>query len=417
MAHGLLESSDENENPFDIGRRYLNDLLSRCLLEDYSVAFLYGVFKMHDLLHDLALLVSKNECCLANSFKQSITPSIRHVSLINSDSSEESASAFLNKLGHVRTLRFSYMGKSVTSNKSFDENCLKFQRLRVLDLFGSTFEVLPEWVGNLKHLRYLNLCDCRHIKKLPNSICELQNLLSLGFAGCDQIEELPKYMRNMTSLVFLSLTTKQRDLNGHGLEHLKSLQFLIIWGCENLQYLFEGIQNLTSLHTLGVASCKNLVSLPHGLNNLTSLQTLVIGICEKLDLSEAQGFREKEDDDYQGFSLESLETTALPKLETLPHWLLRGSANTLKNLMMKDCKNLRASPEWHNLTSLEKVDITRCPGLSSLPDTMQRLKQLRIEGCPLLTERCKQQVGVDWPKIAHASLIFLDAIRISVEDD
>ncbi|KAL4352839.1 hypothetical protein GQ457_06G016650 [Hibiscus cannabinus] len=299
MAHGLLESSDENENPFEIGRQYLNDLLSRSLIEDFSVAFLYGIFKMHDL----ALLVAKNECCLVNSFKQSIAPSIRHVCLINSDSSDQSASAFLNKLGHVRTLRFPYMRKGVTSNKSLDENCLRFQRLRVLDLFGSTFEVLPEWIGNLKHLRYLNLCDCRHIKRLPNSICELQNLLSLDFAGCDQIEELPKGMRNMTSLIFLSLTTKQRDLNGYGLEHLKSLQFLIIWGCENLEYLFEGIHKLTSLHTLGVASCKNLVSLPHGLNNLTSLQTLVIGICEKLDLSEAQGFREKEDDDDQGSGL------------------------------------------------------------------------------------------------------------------
>ncbi|GMI65032.1 hypothetical protein like AT3G14470 [Hibiscus trionum] len=371
MAHGLLESSDENENPFDIGRQYLNDLFSRSLIEDHSVAYLYGVFKMHDLLHDLALLVAKNECCLVNSFKQSIAPSIRHVCLINSDSSDQSASEFLNKLGHVRTLRFPYMGKGLTSSKSLDENCLRFQRLRVLDLFGSTFEVLPEWIGNLKHLRYLNLCDCRHIKKLPDSICELQNLLSLGFAGCDQIEELPKDMRNMTRLVFLSLTTKQRDLNGYGLEHLKSLQFLIIWGCENLEYLFQGIQNLTSLHTLGVACCKNLVSLPHD----------------------------------------------LPKLEALPHWLLRRSANTLKNLVIKDCEKLVSSPEWHNLTSLEKVEITRCRRLSSLPETMQRLKQLYVEGCPLLSERCKQEIGVDWPKIAHASLIVLDGIRISVEGD
>ncbi|KAL4353364.1 hypothetical protein GQ457_06G016740 [Hibiscus cannabinus] len=395
MAHGLLESSDENENPFDIGRQYLNELLSRSLLEDCRVAYLYGVFKMHDLLHDLALVVAKSECCLVNSYKQNITPSIRHVCLTNSDSSDVSASNFLGKLGHVRTLRFPNMGKSVTSSKSSHENCLRFQPLRVLDLFGSTFEVLPEWIGNLKHLRYLNLCDCRHIKKLPNSICDLQNLLSLCFTGCDQIEELPKEMRKMTRLIVLSLTTKQRDLNGYGLEDLKSLQFLIIWGCENLEYLFEGIHKLTSLHTLGVASCKNLVSLPRGLNNLTSLQTLVIGICEKLDLSEAQGFRDKEEDGYQGFRLESLETTDLPKLEALPHWLLRGSANTLKNLMMKDCKNLRASPEWHNLTSLEKVEITRCPGLSSLPESMQCLKQLHIEGCPLLTERCKQEIGVE----------------------
>ncbi|KAE8721164.1 putative LRR and NB-ARC domains-containing disease resistance protein [Hibiscus syriacus] len=418
MAHGLLESSDENENPFDIGRQYLNELLSRFLFQDFDVAFLYSVFKMHDLLHDLALLLAKNECRLVNTFKHNISPSIRHLCLINSDSSDESASDFLGKLGHVRTLRFPNMGKTATS-KFLDENCLsRFQPLRVLDLFGSAFEVLPNWIGNLKHLRHLNLCDCRHIKKPPNSICELQNLLSLGFAGCDQIEELPKDMRKMTRLIFLSLTTKQRDLNGHGLEHLKSLQFLIIWGCDNLEYLFEGIQNLTSLHTLGVASCKNLVSLPHGLNNLTALQTLVIGICEKLVLSEPLGFKEKEDDDDdQRFSLLSLETTCLPKLENLPRWLIRRSANTLKNVMIRDCENLTASPEWHDLTSLEKVEIVRCRRLSSLPETMQRLKRLHIEGCPVLSERCIQDVGVDWPKIAHVSLISLDGNIISVEDD
>ncbi|KAE8721165.1 hypothetical protein F3Y22_tig00016637pilonHSYRG00048 [Hibiscus syriacus] len=240
MAHGLLESSDENENPFDIGRQYLNELLSRSLFEDFNVAFLYGVFKMHHLLHDLALLVAKNECCLVNTFKEKIAPSIRHVRLINSDSSNESASDLVS----------------------------------------------------------LNLCDCRHMKKLPNSICELQNLLGLGFAGCDQIEELPKDMGKMTR-----------------------------------------IQNLTSLHTLGVASCKNLVSLPHGLNNLTALQTLVIGICEKLVLSEPHGFKEKEDDDHQGFSLQSLETTCLPKLENLPLHRSRTISHHLKKFRSSVCQS------------------------------------------------------------------------------
>ncbi|KAK8594050.1 hypothetical protein V6N11_001698 [Hibiscus sabdariffa] len=394
MAHGLLESSNENENPFDIGRQNLNELLSRSLFHDYNVAFLYDTFKMHDLLHDLALLIAKNECCMVNSFEQNIAPGIRHVYLLNSDSSKGSASEFLKKLGHARTLRFPYMGNGPTQ-KSFLETCLRrFQHLRMLDVFGSTFE------------------------KIPNSICKLPNLQSLGFAGCDQIEKLPKDMRYMTSLRCLSLTTKQRDLNGHGLEHLKSLQFLIIWGCENLEHLFEGIHKLTFLHTLGVANCRNLVSLPHGLNRLTALKTLVIGICGKLDLSTTHGSQEKEDDDdNQGFNLQSLETTDLPKLEALPHWLLRRSANSLRNVTIKHCENLTASSEWHNLTSLEKVEIAGCPRLSSLPKTMQRLKQLHIGGCPILSERCRQEIGVDWPKIAHASLIVLDGHKISVEDD
>ncbi|MBA0608618.1 hypothetical protein Godav_020813 [Gossypium davidsonii] len=87
----------------------------------------------------------------------------------------------------------------------------------MLDLSESNLKVLHKWIGNLKHLRKLNISNCPNIKKLPNSICELQKLQTLDFDGCDQIEELPKDMRHVVNLRFLSLTTKQRDLRGHGL--------------------------------------------------------------------------------------------------------------------------------------------------------------------------------------------------------
>ncbi|TYG75806.1 hypothetical protein ES288_D03G062100v1 [Gossypium darwinii] len=421
MAHGLLESSHKNENPEDIGKRYLNDLLSRSFFQDYDLAFFFDAFKIHDLLHDIALSVAKNECCIVNTFEQNIAPGIRHVCLTNSDSSEENASKFLGKLGHLRTLRLPNLRNGPTS-ESFIETCLKrFQHLRMLNLSGSTLEVLPRWIGNLKHLRFLDISNCPNIKKLPNSICKLQNLQTLFLDGCDQIEELPKDMRYMISLRFLLLATKQRDLHGHGLQHLKSLRVLAIYGCENLEYLFDGIQKLTSLHTLWIVDCKKLVSLPHGLKYVAALQSLVIGVCEKLDLSTAQGLKEKEDynEDYlvdTGFSLQSLYIADLPKLKALPQWLLRGSANTLKNLTITGCENLTTLAEWHILTSLEKLEIKCCPKLSTLPKTMKRLKQLKIEDCTLVSQRCQQEIGEGWPKVAHASRIVLDGNTITAPE-
>ncbi|XVF30500.1 hypothetical protein REPUB_Repub16aG0063500 [Reevesia pubescens] len=197
MAHGLLEPFNKNEYPEDIGRQYLNDLLSRSLFQDFDDQLVIKKFKMHDLLHDLASGVAKNECCIINSFGQNVDhQGIRHLCIINPDSSEGNASKFFNKLGQVRTLRFPDM-EDGPRNKSFIETCLKrSQHLRVLDLTGSTLEALPKTIGNLKHLRYLNLNGNHNIKKLPNSICKLQNLQSLFLAGCDQIEELPKDMSN-----------------------------------------------------------------------------------------------------------------------------------------------------------------------------------------------------------------------------
>ncbi|XP_052477860.1 putative disease resistance protein RGA3 [Gossypium raimondii] len=209
-----------------------------------------------------------------------------------------------------------------------------------------------------------------------------------------------------------------KDLGGNGLQHLKSLQLLVIYGCPNLKYLFQEIQELTSLNTLVIAACKNLVSLPLGLENLTALQSLIIADCEQLNLSRAQGFQEKiEKVEEDGFSLLSLGIVNLPKLGALPQWLLRGSANTLKNLTIAECVNLTTSVEWHNLTSLEKPAIIHCPQLLSLPNNMQRLKQLKIEYCPLLSQRCQQGTGVDWLNIVHASFIVLDGNAISANDN
>ncbi|MBA0735191.1 hypothetical protein Gogos_019058 [Gossypium gossypioides] len=336
-------------------------LIAFWMAHDYDDISIFGTFKMHDLLHDLASFVAKNECCIVNSFEQNIVPGIRHVSLVNSDdSSDENASKFFKKIGYLRTLEFPIC------SKSFTEACLKrFQHLRMLDLSESNFEVLPEWIGNLKHSRKLNISNCPNIKKLPNSICELQKLQTLDFDGCEQIEELPKDMRHVVNLRFLSLTTKQRDLRA-------------------------------------------------------TLQWLVIGSCEKLDLSTTQGFKEKEADDdiqdyliHNGFSLQSLAILDLLKLEALPQWLLLVSANTLKNLTIRNCENLKTLAEWHNLTSFEIVEIKHCPEFSSLPKSMQCLKQLRIEDSPLLSLRCQQEMGVEWPKIAHASPIVLDGNSIS----
>lgn len=105
---------------------------------------------------------------------------------------------------------------------------------------------------------------------------------------------------------------------------------------------------------------------------VAALQTLVIGACEKLDLSMAQGLVDT------GFSLQSLYIADLPKLKALPQWLLRESANTCKNLTITGCENLTSLAEWHDVTSLEKLEIKCCPKLSSLPKTMKRLKELKI---------------------------------------
>ncbi|XP_021281950.1 putative disease resistance protein RGA3 [Herrania umbratica] len=269
LAHGLIQTSKKNEDLEDIGRQYLNDLVSRCFFQDYEEELIFINFKMHDLLHDLALLIAKNECSTVSSSKQDIAQGVRHLCLTNCDSPEESDFQLLNKVGHVRSFRFTDTDIG-PSNKSFIETCLKrFQHLRLLDLQGSNLEVLPRRIGNLKHLRYVDLSGNHFITKLPNSICKLQNLQTLYLVGCDGIEELPRDMRYLISLRCLSLTTKQKVLRG--LERsANTLKCLHIRECENLATLPEW-HNLTSLEKLEIIQCPKLSTLPERMQRLKQL--------------------------------------------------------------------------------------------------------------------------------------------------
>ncbi|XVF41676.1 hypothetical protein PTKIN_Ptkin01aG0299100 [Pterospermum kingtungense] len=258
MAHGLLQSSGKNED-----------------LED---------------------IVAKNECCIINSCNKKIPQGVRHLCLDKVNFVEENiCRSFLDSpnLSQMRTLVF-----RGPSSECFIEKCVaRCQKLRVLDLRGANFHVVPRKIASLKHLRYLDLEGNSNIKKLLKSIGKLQSLQTLVID--EELEELPRDMRYLINLRMLVMSTRHRVLREKGLEHLQSLRYLIIGGCVNLEYLFEGFQNLTSLRSLMIVECKILISLPHDLRSSTALRHLIIMNCRNLDLNMPSGMegREKEGDD------------------------------------------------------------------------------------------------------------------------
>ena len=314
----------------------------------------------------------------------------------------DGAATLLNKLSNgVQSILIpSQVELPIYVNKDFVEVCIsRFKYLRLLDLEFSCFEVLPSSISTLKHLRYLKLGGNEEIKKLPNSICDLQNLETLLLTLCKGIEELPRDIRKMINLRVLSISTKQMYLPDKGIECLRSLRSLGFMKCPRLKFLPEGIQQLIALRILGFIGCESLISLPRGMKHLTTLESLSIINCREVNLMEGE--------DYPT-SLRSLTIGKLPQLMALPQWFM-GSANTLQLLIIYDCENLVALPEWlSNLFSLEKLVIAGCEKLSSLPEGMQRLtalKELEIEYCPELSRNCKRDIGKEWHKIAHVPLV------------
>ncbi|KAJ0047785.1 hypothetical protein Pint_16988 [Pistacia integerrima] len=272
----------------------------------------------------------------------------------------------------------------------------KFNYLRLLLLCGILFEVLPNSIGTLRHLRYLDLGGNSSLKKIPRSICELQNLLMLRLRGCYQLKKLPNNIRKMISLRFLEITTQEEVLPENGIGCLSFLQYLYLFGCSNLVRLCEGMQGLKSLRTLHIEGTF-VISLPYALKSLTKLEMLVISYCRKLNLK-----MELQANDLElRLSLKKFIVYDLQSLVDLPQLLLQASANTLEYMRIEMCGNLEALPEWfQKLESLEKLRISSCWRLSSLPEGIKRLtslKELHITRCPSLTESCRN----DMSKIAH----------------
>ncbi|KAJ0043222.1 hypothetical protein Pint_17874 [Pistacia integerrima] len=263
----------------------------------------------------------KNECLILNSGDQCFTKTIRHLSLIDVDTHKINLPSFLSNLGQLRSINsFPIEGKG--ASQEFIESCIsRFKFLRVIRLDKLGIDVLPKRIGDLRHLRYLDI-SINKIRKLPNSICKLQHLQTLSLLHCEELEGLPKDIRYLINLQIFVVTTKQRFMSKNGVGCLKSLRFLGIYGCTNLEYLFEDIGYLKALRSLYIGNCPSLISLPYGIKYLNSLENLIVDDCEKLNLDLSVGT--EGEDNHQDLNiprahLRVLFIKKLPQLEELPH--------------------------------------------------------------------------------------------------
>ncbi|MBA0635596.1 hypothetical protein Godav_005171 [Gossypium davidsonii] len=294
MANGLLEHPKQNQEREDVGKRYLNELLPMCLIQmEVEVKFhLYFTFRMHDLVHDLALDVSQKECKTVNSETETVDENIRYLLLC--DEKLVGVPRVLEEMKNVRTVIIQdALKESKTTHESLINLCLSnFKYLRALEVRKSPLMALPNSIGTLKHLQVLDLVGCRSIRELPRNAV-------LSF--CTELVSLPRSLKFLSKLehleIFgclrinlrmeleeeedkdLQLTLKTFSL--FGLDALtdlprlllqgssSTLQQLRIMGCRNLSVLPVWLLNLTSLHKLQIVGCRNLSALPEGIYRLT----------------------------------------------------------------------------------------------------------------------------------------------------
>ena len=365
-ALGLIAILETNRTREDVANQYLHELLSRSFLQDFEnygpMKHLYH-FKIHDLVHDLALFVAMDEYRLVNSNIQNIPNNVRHLSFAES-------SLFNNlvttKSATVRTILFPN-GAATANGKTLLNTCVsKFKCLRVLNLRGATFETLPRNIAKLKHLRYLDVSENPNMKRLPDSICKLQSLQVLLVNDCNELKALPKGLRKLISLRHFSFCTKQIVFPVNEIAKLRSLEFLNVDSCHIVESIFGGVK-FPALKTLSVSYCQNLKSLRLDGKNFPQLESLFVYNCNNLDLELWNGHNEEESSKLK---LKLVGFYGLSQLVALPRWL-QEVANSLQSLLVLDCPNIETLSDWlPTLTNLKSLAIRNCPELVSLPDNI-----------------------------------------------
>lgn len=426
----LVPSNDDHKELEDMGMQYLKELVFRSFIYIGNFYLSSSLsLRMPDAIHDLVRQVAQSEHLRVSSMAEHVSGNVRHLSLhLTPNMISQQPPESLKKMRNVRSMHLFPSDAKARQNrvvllatKSVLEMCIsRFQHLRLLVLFGSSFEKLPNAIGTLKHMRYLNINGNRRLKGIPASICRLQSLQSLDLGMCLRLKTLPDNMGNLVSIRSLVITTQQMLLPAeNGIECLSSLRSLQIFSCFNLKNLFKGVDRLENLRELVIDGCPSLTSLPCSMKYLRVLEVLVISNCAKLALDLT---REEGKDGSTGncglLSLRTLAIQALPELKSFPPWLLQGSAKTLRELAIVSCPELMALPdELQNLSSLQKLQLSDCPKLKSLPAGMQNLSSLKefiILLCPELSSRCRPPFGgQDWPKIAHVPDFYLDGFKVN----
>ncbi|XP_021831162.1 putative disease resistance protein RGA3 [Prunus avium] len=235
MAQDYIISKGNKEKG-TTGDAVFNNLVARSFFQDFEKDFETGTItscKMHDIVHDFVQFLTKNECLImdhaegATSESKVLDDKVRHLTLRYVPKGPLPLSISSYNCKNLRTLA-TFDSKITTMDPNL---ILQLKSLRTLNLSGNSIKELPEEIGELIHLRHIDLSHNSDLEKLPDTICGLYNLSTLSLRFCYKLKKLPENMGNLINLKHLYVL-------GGGLESLP-----------------KGIRRLTSLQTLDVCRC------------------------------------------------------------------------------------------------------------------------------------------------------------------
>ncbi|KAJ3670456.1 hypothetical protein LUZ60_010780 [Juncus effusus] len=210
FAQGFIDTKEGSIRMEDIGDEYFNDLtdlgfFQKALHDEKH-------YTMHDLIHDLAQIVSHNECLMIDgSESREVLPTVRHLSIYT---------GYFYKKGKIHGNLLKELHKV--------KQCIRVNNLRTLILIGEYDSCFSEYfISTLK--------DAKRLRVL---------ILSKIYHGMDSL--FAKFT-NYVHLRFLRINSSEISLpkDAHRLYHLQVLH-RPYWGNGDFE-LLEGMDNLLNL--------------------------------------------------------------------------------------------------------------------------------------------------------------------------
>ncbi|QHO37688.1 Putative disease resistance RPP13-like protein [Arachis hypogaea] len=434
MAEDLLRPPTRGESLKEVGCKCFEELASRLFLKpakNFSVRYV-----MHDLLHDLAIFLAGDFYCRIEEHGEQEKKKVltRHLSHLSYRSLDNPIAEVLESIVKSESLRTSLY---IDDLLSMESRASKLNYLRVLSF--RKLDVLPDSIGKLIHLRYLNL-SWTNVKTLPESLCNLFNLQTLILHQCRSLTLLPNDMHKLVNLQHLDLrgTLLEEMPRGIGkLKHLGTLSSFVGKHIDNGIQELGGLSNLKG--SIEIKKLENVVDVRQarsaGMLEKNHIDNLSLKWCS-VDWMVSNTETERDIlDSLQPHNDLKVLTIEGYKGTIFPDWLGHCSYNNMTYVSLLSCKNCCMLPSLGQLPSLKYLrikgldqlrsigeefyknegdhhssHIARFPSLERLEfdnmacwevwhipesETFPQIRNLRIRNCPMLKEEMLNQLKID----------------------
>ncbi|KAM6570810.1 hypothetical protein CsatB_018795 [Cannabis sativa] len=383
MAEGFLPMDTESKKMEEFGKEYLEDLLSRSFFQHSSSKWNESQLQMHDLVHDLAILVSGDFCSRLDSSNELIkcSTNVRRMSFKGSNHKLNKLSS-LSKASCLRSfilLPSWIQERPVSKNYSvlFEILLTKVSCLRVLSLSWASFKKLPDSIGSLIHLRYLDLSSTK-IEELPDSVCSLYNLQTLLLSRCEKLTQLPKKMGSLIKLRYLDIKGVPLKELPKGINEMKYLHILpkvVLCDKHNddvfkITELADAEHLCRELEISGLENINDAMEASKGnLKGKKDLTKLTLRWNNDVGADSSQKELDVLDALQPHTNLKDLEIESY-RGTSFSNWITDYAFSNLVSISLKDCKSCWFLPPLGRLPSLKDLTIEGCDSVLTIGDEL-----------------------------------------------